>query len=331
MLNAANSGTGDGIEVSAAGDDGIQVTAANDDGIYIFSAGDNGVYVNSAADYGVYAQGGTDQTDDYGGYFQGYNGVYGYASSSGGPGVTGAGNRYGVHGTANWTSGDGVYGYAASPTGPAYGVNGRSDSNADGGGVGVYGYGAALSGTRYGVRGEVNGSGWGLYTSDNLGVGGSVNPLVGTIFTTNNGKEKLRVGDVVSPAGVGSILQGHTRPVLKAHKTTAKDLSVLGVVYMRGEFYAASGKAKDDGDSIHPVEGDVEPGDYMLVATTGLVQVRLAPGVKGLTPGQKLTASGISGRATLLKAKTNPDLVFGRTMQAEPDESGLVWALINTQ
>jgi hypothetical protein len=112
-------------------------------------------------------------------------------------------------------------------------------------------------------------------------------------------------------------------------RATAGDASVLGVVYMRGEFYAASGDhPEEDSDSVHPVEGDVAPGDYLLVATSGLAQVRVTT---GLTPGQRLTVGDSAGLATLAGADAQPGLVFGRAMQAQPDENGLLWAMIDVQ
>jgi hypothetical protein len=77
-----------------------------------------------------------------------------------------------------------------------------------------------------------------------------------------------------------------------------------------------------------PVEGDVAPGDYLLVITSGLAQVRVTT---GLTPGQRLTVGDAAGLATLAGADAQPGLVFGRAMEAQPDENGLLWAVIDVQ
>ena len=82
---------------------------------------------------------------------------------------------------------------------------------------------------------------------------------------------------------------------------------------------------------MQPVEGDAAPGDYLLVVTSGLAQVRVAPGLTGLTPGQRLTAGEVAGLATLAGADAKLGLVFARAMEAKPDENGLLWALVSTQ
>jgi hypothetical protein len=258
------------------------------------------------------------------------SGVYGRSSSTDGRGVHGwasasSGTTYGVYGSSWSTSGRGVYGEASVGSGTNYGVYGRSYSTD---GRGVMGYASATSGTRNGVRGAVYGTGYGLYSEDDLYVAGSCTGCTTAFIARNTSGDTLRVGDVVAASGVGPVLQGHTSPVLQVRRATVGDASVLGVVYMRGEFYAASGDQPEDDDSVHPVEGDVAPGDYLLVVTSGLAQVRVTP---GLTPGQRLTVGDTAGLATLAGADTQPGLVFGRAMEAQPDENGLLWAMIGVQ
>ncbi len=89
--------TNDGINIVKAGtgiyvDDvqamGLWVRVARQHGVYVDHADDSGVWVAAANNYGVHAQGGTDDSGDYGGHFEGYNGVYGQAS-------VGVGGRFG--------------------------------------------------------------------------------------------------------------------------------------------------------------------------------------------------------------------------------------------
>jgi hypothetical protein len=92
-------------------------------------------------------------------------------------------------------------------------------------------------------------------------------------FARNTSQGTLRVGDVVAVSGVGPVLAEHAAPILQMRQATASDASVLGVVYCRGEFHAASGGERSSDDSVQPVEGDVAPGDYLLVVANGLAQV----------------------------------------------------------
>ncbi len=108
-------------------------------------------------------------------------------------------------------------------------------------------------------------------------------------------------------------------------------MSVLGVVYSRGEFYAASSEKEGQGDTVQPVEGDVGPGDYLLVATSGLAQVRVTPSLTNLTVGQRLMVGAVTGQATLAETETQLDLIFAWALEAKPDENGLIWALVSAQ
>ncbi len=308
------------------------------------TSGASGVYglTHSGPTYGVYGQ--TMSSSDWA------RGVYGYAAAS-------SGMTIGVQGRIDSTSEDAraVYGWASASSGKTRGVLGITSSSTDyaagvrgeaqgSGGItygvygksngdegrGVYGYASATSGARYGVAGAVEGSGYGLVSFDDLYVGGSCTGCTMVFIGLNSGTETLRVGDVVAASGVGAILQGHTSPVLEARRATSDDPAVLGVVYSRGEFHPAHGEPTEDwGDSVQPVEGDVAPGDYLLVVTSGLAQVRVGPVLTGLAPGEALTVADVAGRAALAGAEADPDLVFARAMEAQPDENGLLWAMIS--
>jgi hypothetical protein len=195
----------------------------------------------------------------------------------------------------------------------------------------VYGYAGAASGNRVGGWFHVNGTGYGVYTADNIYVGGSCTGCTMVFVAQNTSQNTLQVGDVVVANGVGPLLEGHTAPVLNVRQATAQDAAVLGVVYARGEFYAGSDKEPEVDASVQPVEGKVAPEDYLLVVTSGLAQVRIAPAGVAVAPGQSLTLAEASGQAAVALAETQPSLVFGRAMEAQPDKNGLIWAMISTR
>jgi hypothetical protein len=320
---AAERSVGCGVGVYGEAAIGVKGYGTVSHGVY--GESDNIGVEGQGSNYGVVGQGGD-------------TGVGGYTDSSGpwDAGVVGgatahSGETHGVYGFTNSSTNlaAGVYGNAGAFSGDTFGVYGSNSSTS---GVAVFGRATATSGTRRGVRGSVAGSGYGLYTEDELYVGGSCTGCLMTFIARNTSGETLRVGDVLAASDVGPILQGHTTPVIQVRRATADDASVLGVVYLRGEFYAAGDDSpEEDGDIVQPVEGDVAPGDYLLVVTSGLTQVRVGPASKGIAPGQSLTVGDIAGLATLSETDARPGLVFGRAMEAQADENGLLWAMIATQ
>jgi hypothetical protein len=314
-------------------------------GLYLSSSNDIGL--NSSGDwYGVWGEteAGTAGTLGYvTSTTGGGRGVWGYTHSSAGTGVRGdaaasSGTTYGVYGRSNSPGGYGVfgstddnygvYGEAFATTGTNFGTYGRSHSTS---GRGIWGWASASTGSGIGVGGGTAAGGYGLYTGNNLYVGGSCVGCTSVFIATNASQETLLVGEVVVANGVGPVLQGHSVPVLQVRHATSDDVSVLGVVYRRGEFYPASDEQPEVGDIVQPGEGDIAPGDYLMVITSGLGQVRVDPGLRTLTPGQNLTVAGTAGRATAARADTAPKLVFARVVETEPDTNGLLWALIAPQ
>lgn len=80
---------------------------------------------------------------------------------------------------------------------------------------------------------------------------------------------------------------------------------------------------------MHAAAGDAAPGDYLLVVTNGLAQVRVEPGL--VKPGQALIAGRTVGAAMVAAAELGLDRAFARVMQAQLDENDLIWALLGTQ
>lgn len=293
---------------------------------------------SSPQGYGVYGRAAANSGTTYG--------VYGLSDSDSGIGVKGEAPSIGVKGvhtgTGNYADlgvsnagmraiafsggGDGIRA-SSSDSGKAgvYAYSTASD------GRGVYGYASASSGSRHGVRGEVNGTGYGLYTPDNLYVGGTCDGCTSAFIAQNASEQPLKVGDVVAVSGVGPILKGHSQPILEVRHAATSDPSVLGVVHSRGEFYGPNEEQEEDDDSVQHVGGDAEPGDYLFVVTSGLAKVRVASNLKRINPGESLSAGEVSGVAKLAEAGSRPEVVFARAMEAEPDENGLIWALVNTR
>jgi hypothetical protein len=68
----------------------------------------------------------------------------------------------------------------------------------------------------------------------------------------------------------------------------------------------------------------------LLVVTEGLAQVRVAPTLTRLQPGQSLTVGNAVGVATLASTDES-ELIFAYAVGAQPDENGLLWAMIVSQ
>jgi len=184
-------------------------------GVYGFvssglSTQDKGVYGNSD-DWGVYGVGGTysiygnggsravygttTDASSYGGYFSGeLDGVLGYSTV--------------VAGVGGW----GVYGDAtnASFAGDR-GVYGNSDE------IGVYGNTTDASGD------------WGLYTPDDIFVGGACTGCLSSFAARNGGSEPLEIGQSVAAIGVEPPLQKGGPPVMVVRRAASGD-AVIGVV-----------------------------------------------------------------------------------------------------
>ncbi len=158
-------------------------TISNFSGLLGTSTDGAGVVGSSIDSYGSYGY----SKNSSGMRGEGYTGVFGLATNSGGYGVYGHGGSTtsGVYGYTNYSSGDGVYGNAAATTGAAWGVRGTSASTS---GRGVTGFATAATGTTYGVYGSSS-------SSSGRGVYGSTSSSTGTTYAV--------YGDATSPSGRG--------------------------------------------------------------------------------------------------------------------------------
>lgn len=353
VMGWAPSGSASGVYGQSDSPVGYGVQGLNTStGTGVAGSGRTGVYgsSNSTSGWGVYGINNTTTGTNWGVYGRtdatlgrgvgGYayaasgttNGVRGESASYAGRGVLGyayaiTGTTYGVLGQSDSTSGYGVYGYATASSGVNYGTYGYATSPS---GAGVGAYAAASSGSRNGVIGDVNGTGYGLYTNDLIYTGGG--PCVGcagALLAVNTSPNPLRVGDVVTINDVGEPLKGQSLPVLQIRAATTSDLYVLGVISSRGEFHAAtSNEPLSNFDSVQPATGDViAPGDYLIVVTSGLAQVRVGATAQ-FVPGQRLAVGGASGPAAPVASGASPALTFAVILSAKADANGLVWAMI---
>jgi len=137
---------------------GVYGSSDTSTGVEGYSTGGDGVRGTSTVRYGVYGNGGSD-TDDYGGYFVGWRGVYGEGEASYGGYFVGA--NVGLHAETDATDGRGLRGYANATSGTNYGVVGMSNSPS---GYGGYFYNNASNGDAMGVYGKSNSvNGYGGY------------------------------------------------------------------------------------------------------------------------------------------------------------------------
>lgn len=209
------------------------------------------------------------------------------------------------------------------------GRNGTFGSSKVDNGIGAVGENTSTTGFRRGVDGETRGNvGYGLYTNGNIYSGGSCTGCTMVYIAQNSSGETLTKGDVVAVRGVGKMLAGQQKPVLLVGKASGADTWVLGVVQSRGEVYAADPEQQRSADAVQGIDGDVAPGDYLLVVTSGLAQVKMGQRA-AFAPGAALTVSEVAGIART--ADSAAVLVFGRAVDGQADENGLVWAMIETQ
>lgn len=207
-------------------------------------------------------------------------------------------NDYGVR--AVHDDGDGVFGWSMGSQSGDTGLTGRGEN-----GYGVYGF-------------TINGS-YGLYTTENLFVGGSCVGCSMSLLARNESTGSLRPGDVTRAVGVDTEL-GTRSPVLEV-QPAAPERPVLGVVLGRVEIDIVG--ASDDrqaGPHFGAIGGEALPGDFLVVVVEGLARVRA-----GSEATIRAGDWAYLGSTALTGVAEGP--VVGMAV-SEADAEGLAWVLV---
>ena len=220
------------------------------------------------------------------------SGITGYTSG------TTSNDYYGVYGVSEYN--DGVFGWGKGTSSTDTGVTGRGDN-----GYGIYGFSF--------------GSAYGLYTPDDLYVGGSCTGCTLSYVSYNAANTILQPGDTVSAVGV-EVLEGMATPLMKVASAGASD-TFLGVVVGRTEMFVVEEGIADAKPGVHfnNVGGKAAPGDYLIIVVQGPAQVRAADAriEAGALVYQNVDGIGIQS--------TGP--AIGMALDSV-DADGLVWVLV---
>jgi len=282
--------TSDGFYVRDAGDDGLGVVSASDNGVQVDHADNDGVHVGSAGGYGVYAEGTA-------------GGLYGKTSGTGVYGES-TGYEVAVYGLASY---DGPF----CREWPDLQAGGRFEANGPCG-FGVYARGAS----------------WGLYTPDDVYVGGkidvvgAVDPIIGERFEVDP-QGHYEVGDllVIDPDSPNLVLSSEPN-----------DTKAIGVVgpsldYARGELMVIV----FGWHGAKPAEGDDE--NVRQVA-----QIKADAGYGSIKRGDLLTTSPTPGHA--MKAQPvnvggvemhRPGTIVGKALESLDAGQGLIEIFVALQ
>ncbi len=330
--------TGAALYGDAAGGAGLYAASTDNYGVQGASSNGWGGYFTSQNGYGLRVN--TNGTDhyDHGAYITSQSGYAVYAQSA---------NNMGVRGEAGDISG------IPSPLGPV-GVVGLGENRGMVGssntGTGVY----ATSRTNYGIWGQstnyrgITGrtgradDNYGFYTPDNIF---SKNyTLLGAMMLVmqNNGSTPLSPGDVVAFNGINLDEVKTDAPIVQVSKVDrANSTAVAGVVFSRFNIDAVNPDLELP-DAIEEMdvtpEGDVAPGEYLLVVVHGPAQVNASALGGSIRPGDLLTtqgAPGVAGKAQTMTIDgveiTAPGTVFGKALQALDAEQAKIYVFVTLQ
>ena len=314
-----------------------------------------GLRAYSAHGHGLFSDGGV-ESNDYGGWFTGINGVMAQATD----------------GYAVWGETDSPN-YAAGVFDAAgwNGVFAAGSTSGSGGGRGLW----AESNSSYAVYGDtfVTG-GYGVYTADKIYAGGGCVGCTSMIIAVNGSNEALEPGDVVAVTGIDqSPTEFYARPVLTVQKAdVATSQNVVGAVegryiselvtrqvpHVETQYVEVPDPEADrNGDSAHepdrvPVSEvtyedvvveeartttePVAPGELMTVVYRGIAQVKIDATTNPVNVGDLLGAnSGVLVRAAPLTLEGTaspvyqPGMIVGTALEDLPDGKGLIWVLVD--
>jgi len=297
-IHVNNTGTGDGVRGYSWATDpfygGVYAynLATSGDGSGVYGGSYHGSGVQAYSQYNDGLEATSDTTWASAIYAHAVNGHGVWAVST---------NKIGVYATtANTTTN--YFALQAYNSGtPSGGYGGKITSkNYRGGFIGTenYGwYGAAIDG--------------GLIMS-NGGCTGCTLVYIGQ----NNGDDAVLPGDFVAAAGV-QVDAATNQPVMQVRLAASASDLVIGVVVS-----GASAPGSETGpDKIK--SSQILPGEYMLIAVSGLVQARVAN--NSVAVGDQLSP-GIAGAIVATDAINS----VARVM-SEQDENGLVWVLVDAR
>jgi hypothetical protein len=198
--------------------------------------------------------------------------------------------------------GDGIFGWSQGPDDIDRGVVARSDF-----GYGLYAY--------------TNGSEqFGAYINDPLFVNGGCVGCQPRLIGINSGDIPLQLGDLLSPNGVKTDLDGLISPLLSVVKISSSG-DFFGVVSGRLELFQVSPTQENVSPGIHfsPASGLINPGDYLSLIVQGPAQVRINPEMS-VYPGDMLYVDNLT-------INTSGGTPLGMALNI-PDENGLVWLMV---
>ncbi len=299
-----NYGTGDGIRAFSA------ATMTNYAAVYGVNTAatgyGTGLYGASQKGVGVYANSGTGDGLEATTSSTSSSAIYGHAVNANGVWAVST-NKIGVRGYSNASVG--VQGVSTN----GYGVQGYNDNASS---VGNYGGYFTSNNYRGGFIGTGQTSLWyGLMVDGGLTVtNGSCVGCKLAYVGINNGSEALRPGDLIAAAGVKVDAAGGD-PTILVRLATASTDPVIGVVVSG----ASEPGSKTGPDKIQTSE--IKSGEYVLIGTTGLYQVRAAG--TAIAIGDYLTP-GPSGAIVSADKGSSIGLAM-----SEPDQDGLVWVMFN--
>lgn len=246
------------------------------------------------------------------GYFAGKNGVYGYSGTSGG---------------------DAVYGYVPSGLSDSWASRFRNLSTSVGARA-IYAYSAGY--TALYARTAKPTSYWdGYFPGGGIYAASYTSGSSMATIAYNAGHDVLVEGDLVAVAGVTMAPDG--QPVLEVRKATRADAAVVvgvvsgkfvvetGTILKEEILHAATDESQERAETSimtefpldnYKADGPVAPGEYAILATSGLAQVSAAQ----LDLGRAETGS---------RAVSRGGISIGLLADAEPDADGLVWVFVD--
>ena len=308
-----------GFGVDGAEGNGLWVGRADNSGVLVFDAGLAGVQVLHSDDDGVLVGTAGTPTD--------------WNSSSGDNGLE-------IYGAADY----GIYiGHADASGLLIESTVGNGIDIVSAGSSGVFVQNAEATGV-YAHTTNANHE-WGFSTPDKSWVGtASVNAGPLMLVVQNGDTEALQAGDVVAAAGIGQPFAASSAQIMAVKRADATTNSaVVGVVYRR---FMAEEKTMEsaDGDEAerrthietHSTDGDVAPGEYLLIVVMGVAEVKVEGKQASIQPGDSLSLSGASGQAAKAQQVTvdgvsfyPPGLTFGVALATPDPNTGLVPAFVS--